>query len=88
MIGIGPIDAFFVGVGAVALATAELTAAAAIWLSRARRTHGGGWSDRDDPEGPGGGPLPDEHWRRWERQLEPAHRPSGGGAGSREGSWQ
>jgi hypothetical protein len=57
------------------LAAAELAGSAAIWLGRGRTQgddHGddhGGWSDRDEPQGPRGGVLPDEYWRRWEEQL-------------------
>jgi hypothetical protein len=57
------------------LAAAELAGSAAIRLARGRPQgddHGGGhggWSGRDEPEGPRGGDLPDEYWRRWEEQL-------------------
>jgi hypothetical protein len=57
------------------LAATELAGAAAIWLWRGRPhgddhgdDHRGGWG-RDEPEGPRGGDLPDEYWRRWEEQL-------------------
>jgi hypothetical protein len=57
------------------LAATELAGAAAIWLWRGRTRgddHGDdhrGWWGRDEPEGPRGGDLPDECWRRWEEQL-------------------
>jgi hypothetical protein len=54
-------------------AAAELAAASAIWLARAKPIRGDDDGLRRGPEGPTGprgGDLPEECWRHWEEQFE------------------